>query len=68
MHRNVFNLIFSILLEARDVANNSRIARRFVIYDPDSEITLNTGKNEKLFVSSADESTDYQWQTTKDGK
>ena len=50
-------------MTARDEANNSRIARRFVIYDPVSKISLNSDDTGKLFVSSADEDNGYQWQT-----
>jgi len=44
-----------------DNANNSRIARRVVLYDNASKITLNTDK--PLFVSSAVAETGYTWQT-----
>ena len=54
-------------MEIRDTANNSRTARRFVIYDNKSEITINTNNDGKFFVSSADASNGYTWQTTVDG-
>ena len=54
-------------METRDTANNTRIARRFVIYDNKSEITINTNNEGKFFVSSADASNGYTWQTTVDG-
>ena len=55
-------------MTARDEANNSRISRRFVIYDPVSNISLNSNDKGKLFVSSADEDNGYQWQTKVSGK
>lgn len=54
-------------METRDLANNSRIARRFVIYDDQSDITVSTDESERLFVSSADAVNGYNWQTTIDG-
>ena len=55
-------------MTARDEANNSRVARRFVIYDPISNISLSSKDNGKLFVSSAGEENGYEWQTTMSGK
>ena len=55
-------------MEARDHANNSRFARRLVIFDNTSDITLNTEDDGKLFVSSADALNNYTWQTTMNGK
>lgn len=55
-------------MEVRDNANNSKIARRFVIYDSVSEIILNTKETGKLYVSSANPLSDYKWQTIKNGK
>ncbi|XP_052246346.1 uncharacterized protein LOC127855047 [Dreissena polymorpha] len=54
--------MYSVLLEVRDFSNNSRIARRFVLYDATSSISLNN-KTAKLYVSSAVEETGYTWQT-----
>ena len=44
-----------------DVANNSRNARRFVLYDPSSQITVD--EKRPLIVSSAVAETGYSWQT-----
>jgi len=51
---------YSVLMRVSDVANNSRIARRFFLYDDTSAITLNDEK--PLFVSSAVAETGYAWQ------
>jgi hypothetical protein len=51
-------------VETRDVANNSRIARRLVLFDDKSDITLNTRPDGKLYVSSAVAETGYRWQTS----
>lgn len=60
--------MYSVLMEARDNANNSRIARRLVLFDDMSDITLNDNKTDgKLYVSSAVEETGYMWQTTVQG-
>ena len=55
--------MFSAILEAQDTANNSRYIRRFFLYDSDSTITKQTGINQRLFVSSASNVSDYTWQT-----
>lgn len=55
-------------METRDTANNSRIARRFVLYDNRSEITLNEEPDSQLYISSAVQETGYQWQTTTAGR
>ncbi|XP_052232523.1 angiopoietin-1 receptor-like [Dreissena polymorpha] len=54
--------VYSVLLEVRDFSNNSRIARRFVLYDATSSVSLNNA-TAKLYVSSAVEETGYTWQT-----
>ncbi|KAH3716767.1 hypothetical protein DPMN_059496, partial [Dreissena polymorpha] len=54
--------MYSVLVQVRDNANNSRTARRFVLYDATSSITLNT-ETAKLYISSAREETGYKWQT-----
>lgn len=66
--RFFYLFIHSVLMEARDNANNSRIARRFVIFDQASAIILNTENSGKLYVSSANADTDYKWQTTVDSE
>ncbi|KAH3716742.1 hypothetical protein DPMN_059471 [Dreissena polymorpha] len=50
--------MYSVLVRVRDNANNSRTARRFVLYDATSSITLNT-ETAKLYISSAKEETGY---------
>ncbi|XP_053393450.1 uncharacterized protein LOC123562440 isoform X2 [Mercenaria mercenaria] len=60
--------MYSVLVEIRDTANNSRIARRLVLFDDQSEITFNERPNGKLYVSSAVEETGYKWQTVAKGQ
>lgn len=48
-------------METRDIANNSRIARRLVLYDNTS--TVSVMSDHALYVSSAVEETGYVWQT-----
>ncbi|XP_060598183.1 uncharacterized protein LOC132751969 isoform X2 [Ruditapes philippinarum] len=55
--------MYSILLEVRDIANNSRIARRFVLYDKESEVELNKESPNGLHVSSAQNHTGFKWQS-----
>ena len=56
--------IYSCILEVSDVANNTRYARRFVIYDKTSQVTVRD--DNPLYCKSASESSDYQWQTNID--
>ncbi|KAK3603135.1 hypothetical protein CHS0354_042957 [Potamilus streckersoni] len=60
--------MFSVLLQAADKANNSKIARRLVLYAPTSNISLTTHDNGRLYISSAEPETGYMWQTTKVGQ
>ena len=54
----------SVLLEVRDVANNSMICRRFVLYDKVSDVELNQESTNGLHVSSAQNHTGYKWQSS----
>ncbi|XP_060583179.1 uncharacterized protein LOC132739481 isoform X2 [Ruditapes philippinarum] len=58
--------MYSVLMETRDFANNSRIARRLVLFDDQSDITLNENPDGKLYVSSAVNETGYMWQTSSE--
>ena len=51
-------------METRDTANNSKVARRLFLFDPDSQITLNDATDGKMFVSTAVAETGYMWQTS----
>ncbi|XP_053374452.1 uncharacterized protein LOC123532684 isoform X3 [Mercenaria mercenaria] len=55
--------MYSILLEVRDISNNSRIARRFVLYDSVSNVELNTESLNGLHISSAKNHTGFKWQS-----
>ncbi|XP_060601820.1 uncharacterized protein LOC132755046 [Ruditapes philippinarum] len=59
--------MYSVLVETRDFANNSRIARRLVLFDDQSDIILNENPDGKLYVSSAVNETGYMWQTSSEG-
>jgi hypothetical protein len=63
----VSSLFASVLVETRDKANNSRIARRFVLYDNKSEITVSQEAGRQLYISSAVQETGYTWQTKTAG-
>jgi hypothetical protein len=52
--------IYSCILEVSDEANNTRYARRFVIYDKTSQVTVRN--DNPLYSMSASESSDYKWQ------
>lgn len=62
--------MYSILLEAADAANNTRYARRLVLYDPSSTVTINDDPNYKMYASTASVETGNIWQKTinKSGK
>jgi hypothetical protein len=53
--------MYSIVLDVADKANNFRFARQFVLFDPVSNISLDTV--DKLLVLSAQKETHYQWQS-----
>ena len=53
--------LYCITLEVKDVADNVKQARRFVLYDNTSYIEIKQGK--PLYVNSASSGTNYTWQT-----
>ncbi|XP_046564127.1 uncharacterized protein LOC124272926, partial [Haliotis rubra] len=54
--------VYSFILEASDKANNSVFVRRIAIYDPVSSVTIDTGAENRLYISSADPNGGYNWQ------
>ncbi|CAC5401878.1 Mast/stem cell growth factor receptor kita [Mytilus coruscus] len=56
--------VYSCILEVSDNANNTRYARRFVLYDRTSEIT--TQNENPMKCTTASSSTGYIWQTNGD--
>ncbi|KAK3108782.1 hypothetical protein FSP39_015630, partial [Pinctada imbricata] len=56
--------VYSVILEASDRANNSVYVRRFVIFDPTSEITTTSTPLKAL---SGNANADYKWQTWTQG-
>lgn len=57
-------MLYAVLLEVTDHANNVRQARRFVLYDNSSVIVRNSDIPFK--VESASNKTDFKWQVTHD--
>lgn len=55
--------LYGLQLEIKDVANNVRQARRFVLYDKSSKISVNS--TSWLYVSSAEVNTNYTWQISR---
>ncbi|XP_052799140.1 uncharacterized protein LOC128230732 [Mya arenaria] len=55
--------MYSILMEVRDNANNSIIARRFALYDPDSTVTTNPSNLLGVHITTATPETGYKWQS-----
>lgn len=53
--------LYAINLEVKDVADNVQQARRFVLYDSNTDISSREDK--PFFVSSASASSKYMWQT-----
>ena len=56
---------YSLIFEATDAANNSLYVRRFVIYDPTSNIDVTSVPMKSLNAYS---NASYQWQTWTDGQ
>ncbi|XP_067649175.1 uncharacterized protein [Haliotis asinina] len=54
--------VYSFILEASDKANNSVFVRRIALYDPVSNVTIDTGADNRLYISSADPNGGYNWQ------
>ncbi|KAL8595489.1 hypothetical protein ACOMHN_000698 [Nucella lapillus] len=52
--------MYSVILEAGDLANNTIFCRRLVLYDPDPKIT--TDPDHELYVSSASQAAGYRYQ------
>ncbi|KAL3832342.1 hypothetical protein ACJMK2_023994 [Sinanodonta woodiana] len=56
--------MYSVLLEVRDMANNSKTARRLCLYDNVSIVEIDT--QHKLYVSTATNISDNLWQASPD--
>ncbi|KAK7479231.1 hypothetical protein BaRGS_00029575 [Batillaria attramentaria] len=56
--------MYSIILEAADLANNTKYARRLCLFDPTSDITFDP--EHALFVSSANPDAGYGYQNDTD--
>ncbi|XP_067683652.1 uncharacterized protein [Haliotis asinina] len=54
--------MYSVILEASDLANNSRYARRLFLYDDASNV--NVSVEDRLFISSASAASNHTWQTS----
>lgn len=55
-------VLYRILLEVKDTAQNIRYARRFLLFDNSSKIT-STDRNYTFQITSASSNTSYKWQT-----
>ncbi|KAK3090895.1 hypothetical protein FSP39_015547 [Pinctada imbricata] len=58
--------MYSIVLEVSDQANNTMYARSLVLYDSNPFVTINDDENNKIKVESAEEESDWLWQSTLD--
>ena len=52
--------MYSVILEAGDLANNTKFVRRLVLYDPNPKITFDPKHN--LFVETASAAANYTYQ------
>ena len=56
--------MYSVILEINDAANNSEYVRRFVMFDPDSSITVENSQLPNRFrATTARNETNYKWQS-----
>ena len=55
--------MYSVLVEIADKANNTNYARRLVLYDPSSSISINQTQDSQMYVKSAVSETGYKWQS-----
>ena len=53
--------VYSVILEVGDKANNTVYARRFVLYDPVSQVSINSSF--PMYADSAVPAAGYRWQT-----
>ncbi|KAK3603157.1 hypothetical protein CHS0354_042990 [Potamilus streckersoni] len=58
--------MYSVLLETRDMANNSKIARRLFLYDNVSRVEIDKTNEHKIYISSATSVSGYLWQAFPD--
>ena len=57
--------MYSVILEAGDLANNTKFVRRLVLFDPAPEIT--SDPNHNLYVSTASAAANYTYQNNASG-
>ncbi|KAK3088866.1 hypothetical protein FSP39_024768, partial [Pinctada imbricata] len=60
--------MYSIVLEISDQANNTMYARSLVLFDSNPIVTINDDENNRIKVESADEESDWLWQSTLDNE
>lgn len=51
--------MYSVILEAADLANNTKYVRRLCLFDPDSQITVDS--QQRLYVQAANQQTNYTY-------
>ena len=57
--------MYSVILEAGDLANNTKFVRRLVLFDPAPEIT--SDPNHNLYVRTASAAANYTYQNNASG-
>ena len=60
--------VYAVVLAVKDKAGNYKVARRFLIFDNTSVITINSGEDKQLVVLSAAENTTHTWVTSLQGR
>ncbi|XP_025084230.1 uncharacterized protein LOC112558165 [Pomacea canaliculata] len=51
--------MYSVILEAADLGNNTKYVRRLCLFDPDSQITVDS--QQRLYVQAANQQTNYTY-------
>ncbi|KAK3603163.1 hypothetical protein CHS0354_042996 [Potamilus streckersoni] len=58
--------MYSVLLEARDMANNSKITRRLCLYDNVSTVEIDTTEMHSMYIATAAGESGFMWQGSSD--
>ena len=56
--------VYAVILSVEDNAGNAQVTRRFLMFDDENVVTINSDSDNQLRVESAVEGTDYTWLTS----
>ena len=59
--------VYAVVLVVEDNAGNAEVARRFLIFDNTTDISISSDEDKQLLVWSAAENTSHTWLTSLEG-